>query len=78
MDVYVLPTSVGPMPVGFQLLHTPLGPFILFADSNAPPELLAALDGLFPAFDVWSHDPPEHPDSNWIHTFATRVCDVAL
>lgn len=41
LAVHVVTTSLPLVPAGLQSLHTPLGPVILYADSAAPPALLA-------------------------------------
>jgi hypothetical protein len=78
LDVHILASCVGEAPVGLQRSHTPLGPIVLHADQCAPPELLAALDGLFPPVDIWSTDPPPRLDPDWSHSLAVGGRGVPL
>jgi hypothetical protein len=65
LHISVLPAAPGSVPMGFQAVHTPLGPVVTYPDSGGPPALMSALDGLFPPDDLWAGDLPALLDPNW-------------
>jgi hypothetical protein len=73
METVVLSVAPAFLPPGWQLIRTPLGPVLLYTIACAPPELLAALDGLFPPEDLWISDPPAPSDLQWYHSITSHV-----